>query len=137
MNFKIVFLILLSLGIAGCTDNDDQISPDLEGTWRLSAVYYDPGDGSGDFVSVNRDKELVFLSDGTVRSNGNLCDLSETAGEETTATYDAEKEEIYVAGCQGNLQVVTTLRYVLNDLTLDIYYQCIEGCAHRYRKVAE
>lgn len=130
-----LFCILLFPGVTGCSDNDDDTSAGLVGTWRLEAVYYDPGDGSGDFVSVESTKEIEFLADGILISNGNLCTLSEAAGQETRGSYNEELLELYVPGCQGELAVMTTLPFVLEGNRLEIYYQCIEGCGHRYVKV--
>ncbi|THD65675.1 hypothetical protein E7Z59_13865 [Robertkochia marina] len=131
-----LFFLLLLPVISGCSDNDDDTSAGLVGTWRLEAVYYDPGDGSGDFASVESNKIIEFLADGTLISNGDLCTLSEEAGQETRASYNEELSELYVPGCQGELAVMTTLPFVLEGNRLEIYYQCIEGCGHRYKKVS-
>ncbi|TXE15285.1 hypothetical protein ES692_17375 [Psychroserpens burtonensis] len=63
--------IVMVFSLLACSDDDKtkRIEIKLLGTWQLSEVYSDPGDGSGYFTSIDSEKILTFLSSGTINSN--------------------------------------------------------------------
>lgn len=73
--YRNLLLLLSILILASCQNNDDTtiyISPVI-GKWHIIEQYSDPGDGSGSYEPVETDEYIEFFSDGTVKSNRNIC----------------------------------------------------------------
>lgn len=129
MKKSIALLLLLSL--FSCNKNDQEFTPaSLAGTWKLTEMLQDPGDGSGTFQPVNSNKKIVFISDNKVTSNGILCDMSINSDTFTTGSYSETTKTINPSDCQN-----LTINYELNANSLILSYQCIEGCRAKYIKV--
>jgi len=129
---KKILFILLTVGILYSCDNDNFNSDtELVGNWKLIEVLSDPGDGSGTFNSVESDKIITFENDGTITSNGNLCDLSITSDNQTSGTYSISEMTFTPANC-NNLE--NDIPFNQNGNILIITYRCIEGCAAKYKK---
>ncbi|MBA4275728.1 lipocalin family protein [Flavobacterium sp.] len=129
MKKSIVLLLLLSL--FSCNKNDQELTPaSLAGTWKLTEMLQDPGDGSGTFQPVNSNKKIVFISDNKVISNGILCDMSINSDTFTTGSYSEANNTINPSNCQN-----LTINYELNATSLILSYRCIEGCRAKYIKV--
>lgn len=127
MKKSIVLLPLLAL-LFSCHKNDDELAPaSLAGIWKLTEVLVDPGDGSGTFQPVNSNKNIVFISNNRVTSNGVLCDMSIESDSNTTATYSEANSTI---NCQN-----FGIKYELNTNFLILFFPCIEGCQAKYVKV--
>lgn len=124
MKHTYLFLILLTL--FACETEDEQILySELSGTWILSEVLADPGDGSGQFMPVDSDETLSF--DGrTVTISSAFC------GNVTTAPYSLETNTISPSCTSGTREF--QFEYFDNELIL--YHDlCIEGCASKYRRI--
>jgi len=68
---KLILLLFLSGVLFSCHKNDEELAPtSLAGTWKLTEVLADIGDGKGTFQPVSSNKNLVFVSDNKVTSNG-------------------------------------------------------------------
>ena len=68
---KLILLLFLSGVLFSCHKNDEELAPtSLAGTWKLTEVLADIGDGKGTFHPVSSNKNLVFVSDNKVTSNG-------------------------------------------------------------------
>ncbi len=105
----------------------------LEGTWRLVAIYMDPGDGSGDFEPVNSYKTLTFSSEGSLSSNGEICQISSAVGKPTTGTYSQSKSTIS-ASC-GSQAAPWDIKYEMKGTELLLHYTCIEACIAKFEKI--
>lgn len=128
MKKSILLLAILGL-LFSCNKNEEELAPDssLAGTWKLTEVLADPGDGSGTFQPVSSNKNIVFISDNKVTSNGAICDMSIESNSSTTASYSEANSTI---NCQNS-----TIMYELNANSLILSYPCIEGCQAKYIKV--
>ncbi len=122
-------LLLAILGVLfSCHKSEEELAPaSLAGTWKLTEVLADPGDGSGTFQPVSSNKKIVFVSDNKVTSNGSICDMSIESNSNTTTTYS---EATHTIDCQNR-----PIPYELNGNTLILSYFCIEGCQAKYTKV--
>lgn len=128
-----VYIVMVCFLIA-CSDDDKAKSTDAEliGTWKLSQVYMDPGDGSGDFTNVDSEKTITFLSDGTVNSNTDLCFMSSEIGQPSTGTFSETEMIITVLDCDVS---PFELFFEIEENHLMVSYFCIEACQEKYVKL--
>lgn len=130
MKKSILLLLLLSLLIS-CNKNDQELAPaSLIGTWKLTEMLEDPGDGSGTFKPVNSNKKIAFINNNQVTSNGILCDMSINSDTFTTGSYLEATKTINPSDCQS-----LTINYEVDANSLILSYRCIEGCKAKYIKV--
>ncbi len=128
---KLVIFIFVVATIAACTNNDNQ-ETELIGTWKLTEVLADPGDGSGTFHSVDSDKTLEFHPDGTVSCNGIICDMSIESNISSGGTYSLTDSTITPTDCQNS---VITIQFEQTGSILVLYYPCIEPCKSKFVKI--
>jgi hypothetical protein len=104
----------------------------LEGEWKLVERLIDPGDGSGVFEPVNSEKKIRFFKDGTLLSNGSLCNPGNAQTDQTsTGTYNAATGEMTINDCHVN-----PIQYSIDGPYLTVTYQCIEACRDKYLKIS-
>ncbi len=130
---KIAIILLVGLVLTACKkDTVLQENVELVGTWKLTEQLVDPGDGSGVFKSVESEKTIEFLSNGTVISTGTLCTMSIEKGAESVGTYVIDDGYIVPEGCAySGLKVF----FELKNANLILGYQCIEGCSQKFVKL--
>ncbi len=130
---NLIFLLFTTLLIGSCDTSDDPgniLDFEIEGTWRLTEVLADPGDGSGTFQSVSSSKTITFDANGGFTSNGTVCDLSITSMVNTSGTYNSINQTI-----NGNCSTTNSpISYDIIGSALEITYSCFEPCMTRYRK---
>lgn len=114
-----------------CKD-DEPIESGLIGKYTLIEVLADPGDGSGTYQPVNSSKTIEFRADGTITSNGNLCNISTDANNPSSGTYSLVDSTIQSPACNNNLPFA--IRFYWDNDVVEIAYPCIEPCGARYRK---
>jgi hypothetical protein len=129
---KIVFT-LFTVGILFSCNNesDPNSNNELIGNWKLIEVLADPGGGSGTFSSVESEKTITFESDGTITSNGILCDMSINSDNPTSGTYSNPESTFNSSDCNNPDYNFT---FEQNESTLIINYPCIEPCRAKYIK---
>ncbi|GHC57302.1 hypothetical protein [Ulvibacter litoralis] len=130
-----ILYVALFAFLFSCNSNDDATSSETEliGTWKLVENYADPGDGSGDFETVDSNKTIQFHSDGSITSNGSLCDMSIQSTTPTSGTYSSTDFTINSEDCTNSSGFNIT--YTMNNSFLTISYPCIESCLSKYVKV--
>ncbi len=134
---KKVILVLTLIGFVLSCGKDDNTNTNVDetfliGTWRLVENLADPGDGSGVFLAVDSNKQITFNSDGTITSNGSLCDMSIQSETPTSGTYSSNLSFINSDDCiNPNLNI----DFTLENSTLTITYLCIEPCLSKYVKI--
>lgn len=137
MKTKITLILTgLFLLVLSCKNDDDSNNnvnePTLIGTWQLIEIYGDPGDGSGGFEPVDSDKSISFFENGTLTSNGSLCNMSNQAGDSTNGTYNTEESVILPSDCSfENYQIF----FEIENSNLILSYPCIEACNEKYIKL--
>jgi len=126
------FLLVIIIGfVSSCNKNDEiSSSSDLEGRWKLSEIFADPGNGSGTFQSVTSNKTLVFDNNGNVTSNGIICDMSSGTNLSSSGTYSLINGKINSSLCPN-----INIQFELNNNTLLLIYPCIEPCKSKYIRV--
>ena len=132
---KKLSLLLALVGIlSACAKNEDETNnPDttntsFEAQYQLREILADPGDGSGTFKPVNSAKIVMLYADGTIKCNGDLCNMSEATGTTTQGTYTFSDSSITVNNCMK-------LFFELSSNGLIINYPCIEPCRAKYEKI--
>ncbi len=125
---------LFSLGVLALTLNgcDEDEAPELVNSWHLIEVLADPGDGSGQFEPVDSDKTIEFFADGTLMSNGFLCQMNPSTEVGSTATYSSAEMAITPDNCGVSAFVIT---YVMEGENLILNYPCFEACREKYELV--
>lgn len=127
---------LLALSLFGlviyCSEDPEVGSAELIGKWQLSEVLFDPGDGSGEFQPVESDKAIDFLSNGKVRSNGDLCYPNSDSDSPSTGYFILPDSILDMDNCAPR-PFETSFRVVNSELIID--YVCIEACSEKYIKI--
>ena len=126
-----ILIVLFSVGMVFACVKKDNINSDLIGNWRLIEVLADPGDGSGTFHSVSSSKTIEFHSDGTVTSNGSICDMSTDSDTPSTGTYSLSDSTINSGNCVNS---DIKIRFTMTGSSLIINYPCDEACKAGYFK---
>ncbi len=126
MKHFVLFLTIIVL-FAYCDQAQEEENEGITGIWRLTEVLADPGDGSGVFREVESGKEITFYEDGTVKSNGQLCRMSDDDTNPTEGYYSLEDSTIISGDC--------TLQFKIESGILIIHYPCIEPCGEKYVKM--
>ncbi|MBT8243903.1 MAG: hypothetical protein HKP48_03325 [Winogradskyella sp.] len=125
-----IILILITIFLFSC--DKDESEAELLGSWRMVARLSDPGDGSGVFTAVASDQIITFNNDGTIISNGSLCDIFENTLESTSGTYSAEDMFFITEDC--GLQDFE-YQFEIDGQFLTYFVICIEACGVRYQKI--
>ena len=125
-------VILLTVAFFSCSKKEEtKTDAELVGVWKLTEVLADPGDGSGTFHGVNSNKTMEFHTDGTLTSNGGICDMSIDSGSPSSGTYSLVDSTMTSSKCAN---YYFKIQFKKTGATLIIYYPCIEGCAAKYIK---
>lgn len=132
-----IFVILMS----SCSSDDSKPLDEngIIGKWTLIEQLTDPGDGSGEFAPTNSNRTIQFFSNGTVSINGILCYMSSEVGEGNTGFFYESTEDNDFFDCEilpNNCEYrETKVYYNLEDNNLILWYQCIEGCGQKFKKI--
>ena len=129
---KNYIFVLLALSVISCKKEESEVKTVLLGTWELKEVLSDPGDGSGEFNTVDSDKTISFLEEGVIISNGNLCTMSIDANEGSTGTYSLDDSTIVSSFCSDFFPFEISFEH--NNDVLIINYPCIEPCKVKFKK---
>ena len=129
---KSIYLLLLLGLLFSCNKNDNETTGNsaLVGSWKLTALMVDPGNGSGIFNPVISNKTLVFDNNGNLSCNGTICDMSTDSNTSSTGNYTEANTSIIASSCQN-----LTIKYELIGNTLILNYPCIEPCKAKYIKI--
>jgi len=133
---KRFLLLLTALALAACQkDQDDRIDATvLEGTWHLTEVLFDPGDGSGEFRKIDSKRQLSLAPGNTYSANYDVCQAIEE-GEKFSGTFERIGAQEFLIPCAGSL--LNSVQGRLEEGYLVLYYPCDEPCAYRFRKVSD
>lgn len=128
MKNRIVLMALLGI-VCACTKSDSSpVKSTLVGSWKLSEILADPGNGSGTFRAVTSNKTITFDNKGNVGCNGVICDMFNDASTKASiGTYSVIDATITSADCAN-----TKINYVLKNDTVILIYPCIEACKAKY-----
>jgi hypothetical protein len=128
---KRILFVLFIVGTIFSCEKKDNIDSDLIGKWRLIEVLADPGDGSGTFHGVSSKKVIEFHSDGTVTSNGSICDMSIESNKPSVGIYSLSDSTINSSNCDNS---GIKIRFIMSGPSLIISYPCDEACQAKYFK---
>lgn len=138
-----LFLVSVLFSIVSCSndDNNSNVNPKLEGTWRLVERYVSPGTGGVHFTKVTSSKMLVFKNNLQITSNGSLCDNDIEAINPSIGSYviTSESSDLIISGTITSSKCdlkdsPLKITYRLEDSYLYVYYPSIEGSIAKYAK---
>ena len=132
MKKGIIFFALMSILFSCNNEDDNASSTGLVGVWKLTQILADPGDGSGTFMNVSSNKTIQFNTDGSLTSNGLICDMSIETNVPSSGTYSLTEMTIISAGCDNSGLLIN---FELNSSSLIINYPCFEPCRAKYVKM--
>lgn len=141
---KKLLVTILTFVFLSCSSDDSKPNGETEliGKWKLIEQYLDPGDGSGDFQSIESERTIEFFSNSTVEINGELCFMSSEVGDKEIGTFmitsSNEADTTYDGEIIPNTCSSRSAK-VYFDLPLSgnliLWYQCIEGCGQKFKKI--
>lgn len=133
---KILLLLPVAMLLLACQeDRDDRVTLNqLEGTWLLTEVLFDPGDGSGEFEPSDAGFQITLNTDNSFEANFHVCRVFEE-GERLTGSYTRIAESEILITCSESL--VNGIQGRLEEGNLIFYYPCIEPCVYKFIKVAD
>ena len=133
-------LLCFLLAIIACDATDPLYDPypaQLTGTWQLTEVLADPGDGSGTYRPVDSDKSIVFFEDGRFEANQNMCAAGDSDDLRNTGTYSLADATLTVTNCHfGASEEALKLHFTIDEGALYISYPCIEPCGEKYVRIS-
>ena len=129
LSILITFGLLFACSNEGSNEDHNNTETELIGNWKLIEVLADPGNGNGTFRSVESDRTIEFKVNGTVTTNGSLCD---PFSEETisSGTYN---EDIITTNCQN--PNIATIGFELDGQFLILNFISNEGYSQKFEKI--
>jgi len=132
--------LLLILGLMAIVSSceEDTVGPkELLGTWELSEVLADPGDGSGTFQPAAENFKITFLPEGELwMDQGLFCTPSLKLFDGANGSYDTARNVILSHECATD-ETTPKYSYEVNaNNELIVYLPCIEPCANKFIKIA-
>ena len=104
------------------------------GTWKLTEVYFDIGNGSGTFQPAGYARTITFFSDSTYTTDLGICTITTNGNDQSgSGIYSPGQQLIFPTTCRTN----AAYPYELVGRQLTITYPCVEGCAEQYQKVRD
>lgn len=134
---KYLLLLPFLLLMTSCVDEEDAVTlPDneLSGSWRLVEQYRSPA-GVGYNQPVESDLVITFNNNGSFEANFSVCGVTANNPELSTGFYSLEERTLTPRSCSAFLG--DTVPYYLSedgDLTINIFWGCVEGCWGTYRR---
>ncbi|MEP5611003.1 MAG: hypothetical protein ABJP45_02075, partial [Cyclobacteriaceae bacterium] len=139
IDMKKSILILAGLITIVSSCDEDTVDPSsLLGTWKLSEVLADPGDGSGTFQPTDDNYTMTFLSEGRLwMDQGLFCTPSLKLFHQGNGSYDTSRNVITSEEC-ATVDTTPEYSYELNSSDeLIVYLPCIEPCANKFIKITD
>ncbi|PCJ64104.1 MAG: hypothetical protein COA58_14050 [Bacteroidetes bacterium] len=130
MRKNIYTALIIPIIFTACSVDDTPIAPPIASSYKLVEILADPGDGSGTFETVTSNKQLTFYANGTITSNGNLCQISIDSDYPSTGTYNSDSLFIQSDSCSNR-----RISYAINGKTLTLSRLCREPCREKYQKI--
>lgn len=126
-----LLFLLIAINISCGKDNETTADNDLIGTWKLTEILSDPGDGSGTYNPVESNRILTFNTNGSVTSNGSFCNMGIETGTWDSANWSLSDSSITVSDCYTDQ---FSIRFELSENIIELYYPCIEPCGMKFVK---
>lgn len=126
---KTISMLVLAAFVMACSKNKEFRNSEIIGTWRLTEMLADPGDGSGTFQPVQSDKTITFHKDGTISSNGSLCVMSTEVDGESSGMYSFTDSSFSANNC---VDPAYRYRFSLQGDVVIVDYPCIEPCRSKF-----
>lgn len=130
MKKSIIFLMLITLFVSCNSDDQKKSTNELIGTWKLTEISADPGDGSGTFKAVQSNKTIEFKSNGTIVTNTSLCDpYSDEI--KSSGSFSLATNSI-TTNCQN--PNIATISFELKNDFLILHFLSNEGYSQKFQR---
>ena len=137
MKVNIIFVIaVFTAMMTACNDEsaEDVSTNTLVGTWKLTEVLADPGDGSGTYQPVESSQVIIIYGDYTFISTQRLCNGLYQGNPQNTGWVDVENALFWIDNCDfGPGSSTIGFAQVRDELYL--YFACIEPCGQKYERL--
>lgn len=133
---SISFLLIVAT-LVSCEKSDETSSlNDIIGTWKLSEVLIDSGNGNGTWNQVNDGYKYTFKSDNTFYSSRfTECSLGTYVLKADELTLDFDCDSLTIGNETINALLVENIKFDSNDLIIKpTYINCVEDCAWKFSK---
>ena len=124
--------ILISLLTINCNKNSKADSK-ITGKWRLIEQLLDPGDGSGEYVTIDSEKTLDIKSDGTFTCNGDICSINGKSEYASSGIFDSEAKTITGTACMT--ESLFDIGYSFKSGKLILAFPCFEPCLQKFERI--
>lgn len=132
---NLLLITLIVLIVTSCSD-DDNVHNSVVGTYQLTAIFADPGDGSVEFDPVESERKISLYSDSTFLANFSFCNgLSTEAIGNSKGTFSSS-ELTFEEDCNNSIPS-NKLLIDFTESELIISYSCFEGCSEKYTKIPQ
>lgn len=132
---KKIILLITSIGILiSCSkdENENSVTTELVGQWKLIEQLADPGDGSGTFQSIDSEKTIEFSENEIVTSkNGSLCQPYSDE-QISSGTYSLSEKRI-TTNCQN--PNIAFIGFEIKDNYLLFHFASNEGFSQKFKKI--
>ncbi len=133
MKKTILFLFILGI-LTSCSkeENENSVTTELVGQWKLIEQLADPGDGSGTFKSIDSQKIIEFSKNEIVTSkNGSLC---QPYSDEhiSSGTYSLSDKRIST-NCQN--ANIAFIGFEIKEGYLLLHFASYEGFSQKFEKI--
>lgn len=141
ISMKKGILLITIIGLLfSCSDRNEDLSAietTLIGKWKLIEVLIDPGDGSGTYIGVSSEKIVEFHNDGTITSNGTICETNTLIVSPSSGTYSVTESTID-SDCPLGQIPGESINFSKQGSYLTISSpRCFETCSSKYVKIQE
>lgn len=126
---KLILLLPLFLALSACDDENDFLPQQDADSYKLAAMYSDPGNGSGDFHDVDSERVITFINDSTITINANICDFGVETASLDTITFSPGNNML-----NTDCNAPFPMNFSITGNTLILNYACIEACQHKYNR---
>lgn len=117
--------------VFGCEKNNDRkFDNTLSGTWKEYQSFISPGAG-GEWKNVNG-VTVTLNTDSTYTTSDEF-----SAWGKSGRIADVTDSSFLIRSNSNNFISPRYCRYTLKDGVFEVWYQCIEGCGSRFRKISE
>ena len=133
---KLFLLALLPFAMACEKPNVSPVDPHAglsHGKYQLIEQLISPG-GPAVFEPVVSEKTLEFFANGTVESNGNLCQMTTEANDPTFGTWSQQDRMLVPDDCAFP---GFSMGLMVENGDVIVAYPCIEPCWQKFRRVAD
>lgn len=133
----LISFLFTSASMISCEKSDEISSQNrILGTWKLTEVLIDSGNGNGTWQEVENGYEYMFNFDNTFSSSRfPECTLGTYELRASELTLDFDCDSLIIANKTIDALLVENITFESNDLIINpTYINCVEDCGWKFSK---